>query len=592
MHQLHSKKAFSFLRNHLHDIALAYYIHLSNAISLSAFRLNVDKCLGELLGENLDSFNPSGSKVITNSAIASIGYRLQENHGRDVELAFLETLLDLTPNSPWLWEAILVTRLRVDDSKKIGDFTKNSIIAQSKDIHESILKRYKAIRSKHKKMRNHLQSLSQKAKSTKTKSGNNNKIKVLYFLHNSLPESSGGYATRAQGVAKGLQDNSIDITCITRPGAPWDISDFKSDSDVKIENAVDNVRYIKIADPSRKEFAGMEYINRSIPAIRQKILDFNPDCIMAASNYLTAYPAMMASKECNIPFIYEVRGFWEITRISRDPEFYYTLNMYDLEWSETFTAQNSDHVFTLTTPMKYELTRRGIDPKKITLAPNSCNNNEFNPDLQKNQRLAAMYNISSETTVIGYIGSFVQYEGLEDLVLACAILKNKNLDFRLLLVGNENVSSPGSKGPITKEIERIAEQHEMTDYIIMPGRIPHGEVADHYSLIDVAPFPRKPQPVSEMVSPMKPLEAFAMKKAVLVSSVKALKEMVKHRQTGIVFKKGDIKDLAAKLEELVLDKNLRRTLGQHAYEWVLQERLWKITANSMCKTIKDTVTTR
>ena len=107
--------------------------------------------------------------------------------------------------------------------------------------------------------------------------------------------------------------------------------------------------------------------------------------------------------------------------------------------------------------------------------------------------------------------------------------------------------------------------------------------SSHYSLIDIASFPRKPQPVTEMVSPMKPLESFAMKKAVVVSSVKALQDMVSDRKTGLIFEKGNIQDLADKLEELILDKDLRYKLGQQGYDWVLNERLWENTATWLIK---------
>src|SRR5690606_1677461 len=96
----------------------------------------------------------------------------------------------------------------------------------------------------------------------------------------------------------------------------------------------------------------------------------------------------------------------------------------------------------------------------------------------------------------------------------------------------------------------------------------------HYSLIDIAPFPRKPLPVCEMVSPMKPLEAMAMKKAVLVSSVRALSEMVTHEHTGLIFEKGNVADFSQKLRQLIEQPDLRKRLGENGRIWVEQERTW------------------
>ena len=137
-----------------------------------------------------------------------------------------------------------------------------------------------------------------------------------------------------------------------------------------------------------------------------------------------------------------------------------------------------------------------------------------------------------------------------------------------------------SKGPITAAIEAAADEGGLTDWLIMPGRIPHEEVAAHYSLIDIAPFPRKPQLVTEMVSPMKPLEAMAMEKAVVASSVHALTEMVRDGETGLLFEKGNVEALADTLERLIKDPALRQRLGAAGRQWVETERTWPLTAEA------------
>ena len=179
--------------------------------------------------------------------------------------------------------------------------------------------------------------------------------------------------------------------------------------------------------------------------------------------------------------------------------------------------------------------------------------------------------------VVGYIGTFVQYEGLDHLAEACGLLKSRNIEFRLLIVGNENTAT-NEKGPITQKILEVAKLFDFEDWLIMPGRIPHEEVEAYYSLIDVAPFPRKPQPVTEMVSPMKPLEAAAMKKAIIVSSVRALTDMITDEVNGLVFEKGNIEDLSNKLYQLLSNEDLRVKLGNNARSWVENDRTWEKTA--------------
>ena len=400
--------------------------------------------------------------------------------------------------------------------------------------------------------------------------------RVLYVLHNTLPHSSGGYATRGHGMAKALSRAGVDVVCISRPGYPHDIPGDHSGKQIPSQDVVDGIVYHRLPEPSRRGLNSPTYMERSAKVIGHAIRQHRPSCVISASNHQTALPACIAARQHGIPFVYEVRGFWEITRLSREPEFINDPAFVMQVYYETAAAKAADHVLTLTGPMKDELIKRGVDEESITLAPNSCDPLQFTPR-PKDRGLLSRLGIPNDVPVIGYIGSFVQYEGLEHLVEAAVELRDRGLDFRLLLVGNENASG-SERGPITEEILRISEKAGLGDRLLLPGRVPHDQVDAYYSIIDIAPFPRKPQPVTEMVSPMKPLEAFAMEKAVVVSSVKALEEMVQHNLTGLIFKKGDIGDLAEKLAQLITDAGLRERLGKAGRAWVERERTWQRTA--------------
>lgn len=399
--------------------------------------------------------------------------------------------------------------------------------------------------------------------------------RLCYVLHNSLHFSSGGYATRTHGLALGLRAAGFEVRCVTRPGFPVDIVDMDP-SEVPPVEEVDGLEYRRIISPSRREMLGDRYVKRAALAIEEQLRELRPEIVIAASNHLTSLPAQIAARRLGLPFIYEVRGFWEITRASREPAFRKKAPYKTQEKLEAMSASAADHVFTLTEGMREELQRRGVPSAKISLLPNSCDPEKFQP-CDRDADLARQLDIPADVPVIGYVGSFVQYEGLDDLTAACAELKARGVAFRLLLVGNENVSSQ-EKGPITETIEDLAARTDLSDWLIMPGRVPHQMVARYYSLIDIAAFPRKPQPVTEMVSPMKPLEAMAMKKAVVASSVRALSEMVQHGETGLLFEKGDITSLADRLQQLIEDSALRQRLGDAGHSWVQAQRTWSITA--------------
>ena len=399
--------------------------------------------------------------------------------------------------------------------------------------------------------------------------------RICYVLHNALPDSSGGYATRAHGLAQGLSNAGWEVVALTRPGFPLDTKPELLPEDVPAETALDGIAYRVIHAPKRHDLSRRDYMVAAADAIEAALEDIQPEIVIAASAHLSALPALIAARRRGLPFVYEVRGFWEVTRKSRKPALEGTVGYRVDAALEAIVAEEADHVFTLTEPMREELLARGVETP-ITLLPNSCDPDRFTPR-PRDAGLAARLSIPLDVPVIGYIGTFVQYEGLEHLAEACARLVADGRDFRLLLVGNEDVSGTG-RGPITTEIERIASETGLAGRLIMPGRIPHEEVEAHYSLIDIAPFPRKPQPVTEMVSPMKPLEALAMEKAVVVSSVRALTEMIRHEETGLVFEKGNIDSLAATLARLIDDPELRARLGRTARDWVMSDRTWDATA--------------
>lgn len=399
--------------------------------------------------------------------------------------------------------------------------------------------------------------------------------RICYILHNSLPYASGGYATRAHGVANGLAELGYEMYGINRPGYPFDVNkNYKLDGvDLKVK--VDDVFYFHTAEPRRKSLYRYDYMEESIQIYQNYFLELKPQLVLAASAYISAFPALIAAKRLGIPFIYEVRGFWEVTLMSRDLKYKDTDKFFMMKSLEKIISNTADQVFTLTGAMKQELVEREVDYNKISVIPNSCFPEKFEPS-NKNTLLAKEFNLPLNIPVIGYIGTFVDYEGLENLTEACGMLKARGIEFRLLLVGSENTSTK-DKGPITRMIEQYAHKYDIEDWLVLPGRVPHEQVEGLYSLIDIAPFPRKPWPVCEMVSPMKPLEALAMKKAVIVSSVEALQEMVIDGQTGLVFDKNSIVDLADKLQVLILDEALRFRLGNNGREWVEKERSWEVT---------------
>jgi len=240
-------------------------------------------------------------------------------------------------------------------------------------------------------------------------------------------------------------------------------------------------------------------------------------------------------------------------------------------------ARQADHVITITTAMKEELLARGVPESKISIAFNSVDPTRFVPR-PPNKALAEKLGIPDGVPVIGYVGSFVDYEGLDDLITAAAGLRQAGRNFRLLLVGD---------GVALESIRTQVQSLCLDDKVILTGRVLHEEVEDYYSLVAIAPFPRKPWKVCELVSPLKPFEAMALQKAVVVSSTRALMEIVEHERTGLVFEKGNVESLRNVLDVLICQPEKRMKLGEAARNWISAERSWDTAGAIASNVYKD-----
>lgn len=391
-----------------------------------------------------------------------------------------------------------------------------------------------------------------------------NTRKVLMFLHASLPHHSNGYATRSHAILTTLLKTSrYSVEGVTRSGYPFDlgIKTFEN------RDIIDGVRYSRLNAAHYYNQPIDQYIMTAADEIEQRLIEEKPSIVHAASAFFTALPALIAARRLGIPFVYEVRGLWEITRASTLPGWGET-ERFSLESDlETLVAKEADQVIAITKGLKEELVRRGVDEENITVIPNAINKEHFRP-LEPKKALRKKIGLKDAPT-IGYVGSIVDYEGLDHLVEALALLKRDGVVFNFLLIGDGNALS---------KIRQKVASFNLEDEAFIIGRVPHYEVQEYYSLIDITPFPRKALAVCEMVSPLKPFEAMAQQKTVLASNVGALQEIIEDNKTGLLFEKENIKDLAGKLKELLTDKQLCERLSKAGKKWVLENRDWSKVA--------------
>lgn len=377
--------------------------------------------------------------------------------------------------------------------------------------------------------------------------------RLLYAVNHSYPFSSNGYAVRTHGVASALVRAGVDVIAVSRPGSPWDRAGFV-DAGFALEHRIDGVRYVHLPSPRLSGQALPAYTAQAVEAFAELLRVFRPQAVMAASNWHNALPAALAARAVGLPFFYEVRGFWEISQASRDPGWADSPGFAHEVAGETAVARAAQRVFTINRLMRDELVRRGVEAARVDLVPNGF---PGWPD----DRALAVGDMPTRTAlgiraryVVGYVGSFNVYEGLEDLIEAVALLRQRGVDVDLALVGSgefRGIGAGQATDPTTQAYQALAKQLGIGAHVFMPGRIKPDEAAGYYALMDVVVIPRRPFAVSEIVSPMKPVEAAAHGKRVLLSDVSPLADLAPLCSNFSYFTKGVVGSLADRLGDLL-----------------------------------------
>ncbi|MFD4993635.1 glycosyltransferase [Cellulosimicrobium cellulans] len=389
---------------------------------------------------------------------------------------------------------------------------------------------------------------------------------AFYLLHNSLPYSSAGYATRSHGLLRQLS-TEWDMRAVTRLGFPFDTPGHDELERISGVDVIDGVTYSRLSTEAGRWQKNpiTDYVAQYSEALATLAEEHRPFVIHAASNHWNGLTAVETGRRLGIPSVYEVRGLWEVTRASRNPEWHDSGMYRYVKRMEADAASAADRVITITRGLRDEMIDRGVDAEKIVVVPNGVDTERFTP-IPRDVELQSQLGLQGKT-IIGYVGSVLDYEGLDLLIRAASRLAGERDDFHVLIVGD---------GAEKEVFESLAEElGVLGSYVTFTGRVPHADVERYYSLIDIAPFPRAPLPVCELVSPLKPFEAMAMGKAVVSSDVRALAEIVTDGENGLLHAKGDAGSLESVLRRLLDDDALRERLGAQAREWVVRERDWR-----------------
>ncbi|MFC4593888.1 TIGR04063 family PEP-CTERM/XrtA system glycosyltransferase [Sphingobium tyrosinilyticum] len=381
--------------------------------------------------------------------------------------------------------------------------------------------------------------------------------RILHVLDHSLPMHS-GYTFRTRAILRAQMARGWEVRGITghRHGTAG-----------PAEETIDGLHFHRTpgnaatGNPLLREWRD---ISAHADAIDALIAHWRPDVIHAHSPVLNAMAAQRAAKRHDIPLVYEIRAFWEDaavgngTGIEGSPRYWLTRQL------ETHAVRAADAVAVICEGLRQDLVSRGIDAAKIIVSPNGVDMEQFGTPVPRDPALTQKLGLEG-ADVVGFIGSFYDYEGLDDLIAAMPRLVRARPKVKLLLVGS---------GPCEQALRDQATASPFADHILFVGRVPHDQVENYYAQVDVLAYPRKLMRLTDLVTPLKPLEAMAQGRLVAASSVGGHRELIEDGVTGTLFAPGDPAAMATALAGMFADRGFWDDRRGVARAFVERERNW------------------
>jgi PEP-CTERM/exosortase A-associated glycosyltransferase len=386
-------------------------------------------------------------------------------------------------------------------------------------------------------------------------------MRILHVLDHSAPLHS-GYAFRTLSILRESQAFGWETVQLTSPkqgGAP----DVREETvDGWLFHRTPPVRGLVTDLPAVGELELMGELSHRIETLVRR---YCPHVLHVHSPVLNVIPALRVGRRNGVPVVYEIRALWEDAAVDHGTTREGSLRYRVSRALETYAAKRADHVVTICEGLRRELVSRGVRADRITVVGNGVDIERFGASRERDHALAQQLGLQG-STVLGFVGSFYGYEGLELLVRALPHIASERPDVRLLLVGGGF-----QEDNLRAQVKTLG----LEDKVIFTGRVPHEAVPRYYDLIDILVYPRLPMRLTDLVTPLKPLEAMAQGRLVAGSDVGGHRELMRDGETAVLFKAGDVDDLTAKLLDLIARPDRWPRLRAAAPRYVETERSWK-----------------
>ncbi|CAA9892256.1 Glycosyltransferase, exosortase A system-associated [Candidatus Methylobacter favarea] len=384
-------------------------------------------------------------------------------------------------------------------------------------------------------------------------------MKILHILDHSIPLHS-GYSFRTKAILE--QQRKLG----------WETFHVTSSKHIGANAAVETINGFTFYRSSAAKwpsaiipvFNQFSIVHSLAQRLDEIIPEIKPDILHAHSPALNGLAALKAARKYKIPLVYECRAFWEDAAVDHGTTREGSLRYHLTKALETYVFKQADAITTICEGLRSDIARRGIAAEKITVIPNAVDIDRFTYGVEPDQNLRTQLGLQNKI-VLGFIGSFYAYEGLPLLLEALPTILEKQPETRLLLVGG---------GPQEALIKQKTNELGLEKQVIFTGRVPHDQVQDYYNQVDIFVYPRLPMRLTELVTPLKPLEAMAQGRLVIASAVGGHKELITHQSNGYLFKANNANALAATVLDLLNQPRQWEKLRMAGRLFVEQERNW------------------
>ncbi|GAA5057894.1 glycosyltransferase involved in cell wall biosynthesis [Thermocatellispora tengchongensis] len=389
--------------------------------------------------------------------------------------------------------------------------------------------------------------------------------RILHCVTNALPYTQAGYTVRTHRIVTAQKAAGLDPHVVTSWGWPM----IQGHTDAEPYEEIDGIPYHRLLPHGEVPTEMRGRMIRGAAEVTELVRKLRPQVVHAATDHRNGSVALAVRDRTGTPFVYEVRGFLEETWASRNPVRVGSERHVLQREREAFLMRSADAVVTLAETMAAEIVERGVPRERIYLAPNAVDDSLLTADYD-GASFRAAHGIAPDEVVVGSVSSIVAYEGFATLLNAAALLRDQGTPVRVLLVGD------GAERPaLLEQVEELGLRDA-----ILPGRVGPDEALQAQAAIDIFVCPREDLRVCRLVTPLKPVEAMALGKPVVLSDLPALSELVGSDGAGMLVPPGDPAALAKALAGLRDDPARRAEMGEAGRAEVAAKRTWSRVAET------------